>query len=213
MCPSGRSVVCHVSRRLGRRTPKRTDCRLNPSSPGRWTGWDEVTVFLSHRSHSRVVNELSCHQHTTPHEPLASPAGWTSLQTNFSRLQHDVCRPNNVRRLDNVYHQSSYFDVQIVKRSICRRFWRPNRKTNSSKLLWYYDVLSLSHVQQVFWRPRFYYRSADDSIMRQSHDDHTGHKPAGATVPVHWTWTSLRLYTQKVYRKTLWLLMKHETSK
>jgi len=67
---------------------------------------------------------------------------------------------------------------------------------------------SLLDVQQVFWRPRFHYRSADDSIMRQSHDGHTGHKPAGATVPVHWTWTRVR-HTPKVCRKPLRLLMKH----
>jgi len=28
--------------------------------------------------------------------------------------------------------------------------------------------------------------------MRQSHDCNTGDKPAGSTVPVHWTWTRVR---------------------
>ena len=50
----------------------------------------------------------------------------------------------------------------------------------------------LSHVQLVFSRPCIHYRSADHSIMRQSHDCHTGDQPAGATVPVHWTWTRVR---------------------
>ena len=48
--------------------------------------------------------------------------------------------------------------------------------------------------------------------MCQSHDYNTGGRLSRATVPVHWTWTSLQLYTQKVYRKTLQPLMKHETS-
>ena len=51
--------------------------------------------------------------------------------------------------------------------------------------------------------------------MCQSHDYHTadtGDRLSRATVPVHWTWTSLRLYIQKVYRKPLQPLMKHETS-
>ena len=70
MCPSGRSVVCHTSRRHGRRTPKTIRLSTRPKFTGRRTDWDEVTVSSGHRSNSPVVKrslasppvELPCHQ-------------------------------------------------------------------------------------------------------------------------------------------------------
>jgi len=100
----------------------------------------------------------------TPDEPLAFrqvqrvtrrtsrvPAGTTSLQTNLSRLQHvqrlskldnvrrlDVCRLDNVCRL--------FLDSTTTSTSVDSGFYDQTVKRflNSSKLLCYYGVVSLT---------------------------------------------------------------------
>ena len=51
------------------------------SSPGRRTDWDEVTVSSSSTAVSSTVSHVTHKFLTTPNEPLASPAGSTSLQS------------------------------------------------------------------------------------------------------------------------------------
>ena len=127
MCPSGRSVVCHGSRRLGRQTPKRTDCRLDPKFTGWKDGLGQGHGLLVSPVELRVVKRsLTSRSHTgsrrTPDEPPAfQQVQRLSRLDNICRLDH-VRRLDNVHRLDNVYHQSSDFDVQIVKRSMSQRF-------------------------------------------------------------------------------------------
>jgi len=73
------------------------------------------------------------------------------------------------------------------KPCICRRFWRPNHKMNSSILLWYYDILSLTfnsllkttHSLRISWRLNY----ATDIWWSHAAQD---------AVSVHWTWTRVR---------------------
>ena len=171
------------------------------SSPGGRTGWDEVTVSLSHRSHSRLVNDFSRHAQV----PLDTKR--TSCVSN----RFNVC-PDSITSVDST---TSATRVPILTSKSWNEIWANGFDDQTEKRIPANCCVTTTFYlsrQQVFWRPRFHYRSADDSIMRQSHDCNTGDQPASATVPVHWTWTRMQLYTQKVYRKTLRLLMKHETT-